>query len=72
MNVAAPWRRRILSVVVGLYLVILGLVVGMVVERFRFDAARAEVLADYTRATSQLHERLMVLEPRPASRPVGR
>jgi hypothetical protein len=66
------WSRPVLLAALALYLVGLGFLAGVSVERFRFDAARATVLARYTDATSRLRERLMLLEPRPAAlRPTG-
>lgn len=46
----------------ALYLIGLGFLGGMLIERLRFDAARGEVLAHYTEATSRLRHKLILLE----------
>ena len=57
--------HRGLGVLVGagcLYLVVLGFLIGMVVERMRFDRQRAAVLQSLTAARERLHIHLMNLE----------
>lgn len=58
-------RRRRLAVIVGagaLYLVGIGFVSGIAVERMRFDGKRAAVLARLTSAQARLHGHVMDLE----------
>jgi hypothetical protein len=58
-------RRRRLAVIVGagaLYLVGIGFVSGIAVERMRFDGKRAAVLARLTSTQARLHGHVMELE----------
>jgi hypothetical protein len=59
-------RRRALALGLGLYAVTIGFLAGMLLERVRFDEARASVLARVTMAEQRLHARLMELERREA------
>jgi hypothetical protein len=56
------WRRTILIATLTTYVVGLGAVAGIAVERMRFDAERSRILGRYTRAVETLHARLMSLE----------
>jgi hypothetical protein len=53
--------RRI-SLGLALYTLILGLLGGMLVERMRFDRARADTLERFREAEHRLHDRLMAIE----------
>ena len=55
-------RRIVLGVVLGLYLLGLGVLVGVVVERMRFDQGRLARLAELDAATSRVRAHLMLLE----------
>jgi hypothetical protein len=46
----------------GLYLVVLGALMGAAVERIRFDRQRSQVLARYDQAVRAWHTHLMTLE----------
>jgi hypothetical protein len=56
------WRRRLLTLAVGIYLVAMGFVLGTVVERWRFDEARQAVLDRYNQAVRQLRGHQMKIE----------
>jgi hypothetical protein len=58
-------NHRGLGILVGagcLYLVVLGFLIGMVVERMRFDRQRTAVLQSLTATQERLHIHLMNLE----------
>ncbi len=58
-------RRRVLvGVGLGLYLVGMGVLAGVALDRMRFDRERAEVLARYDQALREWHMNLMALEKR--------
>jgi hypothetical protein len=56
------WRRRILTLAVGIYLVAMGFVLGIVVERWRFDEARRAVLDRYHEVVRQVRSHQMKIE----------
>jgi hypothetical protein len=56
------WRRRILTLAVGIYLVAMGFVLGIVVERWRFDEARRAVLDRYNEVVRQVRSHQMKIE----------
>jgi hypothetical protein len=60
--VPSPWRRRILGLILGLYLVAMGFVLGVVVERWRFDEARRAVLDRYNEVVRQVRSHQMKIE----------
>jgi hypothetical protein len=60
--VSSLWRRRILRLVLGLYLIAMGFVLGMVVERWRFDEARRAVLDRYNEVVRQVRSHQMKIE----------
>jgi hypothetical protein len=60
--VPSPWRRRILRLILGLYLVAMGFVLGVVVERWRFDEARRAVLDRYNEVVRQVRSHQMKIE----------
>ena len=55
-------RRRLIVVAVGVYLLGLGMLVGVVIDRMQFDRQRAEVLSRYEEALRQWHGYRMSLE----------
>ena len=57
-----PWQRRILRLAVGVYLVAMGFVLGMIVERWRFDDARRAVLDRYNEVVRQVRSHQMKIE----------
>jgi hypothetical protein len=56
------WRRRILTLAIGIYLVAMGFVLGIVVERWRFDEARRAVLDRYNEVVRQVRSHQMKIE----------
>jgi hypothetical protein len=42
--------RTVVALLVGAYLLVLGMLVGVVVDRIRFDGRRSEVLGRYEQA----------------------
>lgn len=54
--------RMAMAVAVGLYLVTLGVLGGVLVERMRYDRHRAEVLAQYDEALRARNAKLIELE----------
>jgi hypothetical protein len=60
--VSPRWRRRILTLAVGIYLVAMGFVLGIVVERWRFDEARRAVLDRYNEVVRQVRSHQMKIE----------
>jgi hypothetical protein len=55
-------NRRFVFAVVGLYLLGVGLLTGMLIERIRFDEARSVLLTGLDRDAHRLRERLMAIE----------
>jgi hypothetical protein len=60
--VSPHWRRRILRLTIGIYLVALGFGLGMLVERWRYDAARRAVLDRYNEVVRQVRSHQMRIE----------
>lgn len=58
----SPWRRKPMIALVAVYLVGLGGLGGMAVERMRFDVKRIAVIREYEEATARVRARLMALE----------
>jgi hypothetical protein len=54
--------RMAIGAALGLYLVVLGALMGAAVERIRFDRQRSQVLARYDQAVRAWHTHLMTLE----------
>jgi hypothetical protein len=52
----------LIIVTVGLYLLGLGMLLGVVVDRMQFDRHRSEVLSRYEEALRQWHASRMTLE----------
>jgi len=60
--VTPTWRRRILRLALGVYLVAMGFALGMIVERWRFDGARRAVLDRYNEVVRQVRSHQMRIE----------
>lgn len=56
------WRRRILRLALGLYLIGVGFVMGVVVERWRFDGVRKVMLDRYNEVVRQVRAHQMKIE----------
>ncbi len=61
------WRRRMAWTALGLYLVALGFLGGIAVERIRFTTARGEILRRFEDANRAVRAWLMALEHRTAA-----
>jgi hypothetical protein len=55
-------RRVVIGVALGLYLLGMGFVLGVIVERWRFDSLRREVLHRYNEAVRQVRSHQMTIE----------
>ena len=55
-------NRRFVFAVVGFYLLTLGVLTGMLIEKVQFDITRSVLLAQLDRDTHTLHQRLMAME----------
>jgi hypothetical protein len=55
-------QSRLVFVVVGLYLLSLGVLTGILVERIQFDETRSVLLTKLEEDTQKLHEELMAIE----------
>jgi uncharacterized membrane protein (Fun14 family) len=55
-------QSRLVFVVVGVYLLSLGVLTGILVERIRFDEARSVLLTKLEEDSQRLHEELMAIE----------
>jgi hypothetical protein len=62
------WRKIVLGITLGGYLLGLGTLVGMVIERMRFDGQRSEVLGRYEHALREWQTYRIALE-KDAERP---
>src|SRR5262249_5316691 len=58
----APVRRIVLSLLIGLYLLGLGALLGVIAERMRFDQRRASVLARYEALLNARRAAMMTIE----------
>jgi hypothetical protein len=58
---SSDWRRR-LRALLALYLVALGFVLGVIVERWRFDRTRQAVLDRYNDVVRRVHGHQMTIE----------
>lgn len=56
------WRRHVLRLALGIYLIGMGFVLGVTVERWRFDRVRQEVLARYNEMVRQVRAHQMSIE----------
>jgi len=55
-------NQRFVVVIVSLYLLAVGVLSGMLVERVRFDESRSVLFTQLEDDTHKLHERLMAIE----------
>ena len=55
-------KDRFIVTVAALYLLVVGFLGGMIVDRVRFDASRSVLLTTLEQDTHRVHERLMALE----------
>jgi hypothetical protein len=55
-------QSRLVFVVLGLYLLSLGVLTGILVERIQFDETRSVLLTKLEEDTQKLHEELMAIE----------
>ena len=55
-------NQRFVVVIVGLYLLGVGVLTGMLVERVRFDESRSVLFTQLEDDTHKLHERLIAIE----------
>jgi hypothetical protein len=59
---SSNWRRRLYRALLALYLIGLGFALGVIVERWRFDSARKEVLDRYNEIVRQVRSHQMKIE----------
>jgi hypothetical protein len=55
-------NRRFVVVILSLYLLGVGVLTGMLIERVRFDESRSVLFTQLEDDTHKLHERLMAIE----------
>ena len=55
-------NRRFVFAIVGIYLLALGVLVGMLIDHIEFDASRSVLLTQLDEDTHRLHKRLMAIE----------
>jgi hypothetical protein len=55
-------NRRFIFAMVGIYLLGLGVLIGMLVEDVRFDESRSALLTQFDEDTHRVHERLTAIE----------
>ena len=58
----SPRRRRVLKIVLGLYLIVLGFMAGVAYERMRFDGMRQAALDRYNEMVRKVRAYQMELE----------
>jgi hypothetical protein len=61
-NTQSAIKDRFIVTVAALYLLVVGFVGGMIVDRVRFDASRSVLLTRLEQDTHRVHERLMAIE----------
>ena len=61
-NTQSAIKDRFIVTVAALYLLVVGFLGGMIVDRVRFDASRSVLLTRLEQDTHRVHERLMALE----------
>jgi hypothetical protein len=61
-NTQSAIKDRFIVTVAALYLLVVGFLGGMIVDRVRFDASRSVLLTRLDQDTHRVHERLMALE----------
>ena len=55
-------NRRFVFAVVGIYLLVLGVLLGMLIDHVEFDESRSVLLRQLDEDTNRLHERLITIE----------
>jgi hypothetical protein len=61
-NANTEIKQRFIVTVAGLYLLGVGFLSGMIVDRVRFDESRSALLARLGEDSHTMHERLMAIE----------
>jgi hypothetical protein len=61
-NTQSAIKDRFIVTVAALYLLVVGFLGGMIVDRVRFDASRSVLLTRLEQDTHRVHERLMALK----------
>jgi hypothetical protein len=61
-NTESAIKDRFIVTVAGLYLLAVGFLSGMIVDRIRFDESRSGLLEKLEEDTHRVHERLMAIE----------
>jgi hypothetical protein len=61
-NTQSAIKDRFIVTVAALYLLVVGFLGGMIVDRVRFDASRSVLLTRLEQDTHRVHERLMAIE----------
>lgn len=56
------WRRRLVRILLAVYLIGMGFALGVIVERWRFDSARKEVLDRYNEVVRKVRSHQMKIE----------
>ena len=61
-NTEGAIKQRFIVTVAGLYLLGVGFLSGMIIDRIRFDETRSGLLARLEEDSHTVHERLMAIE----------
>ena len=61
-NTEEAIKERLIVPVAALYLLVVGFLSGMIVDRIRFDESRSGLLARLEEDSHSVHQRLMALE----------
>jgi hypothetical protein len=61
-NTESAIKQRFIVTVAGLYLLGVGFLSGMIIDRIRFDETRSGLLARLEEDSHTVHERLMAIE----------
>jgi len=61
-NTEGAIKDRFIVIIAALYLLVVGFLGGMIVDRVRFAASRSVLLTRLEQDTHRVHERLMALE----------
>ena len=61
-NTESAIKDRFIVTVAALYLLAVGFLSGMIVDRIRFDESRSGLLTKLEEDTHRVHERLMAIE----------
>ena len=55
-------NRRFVLAIVGIYVLVLGVLFGMLIDHVEFDESRSALLTQLDEDTHRVHERLTVIE----------